>query len=94
MPSPIDPDQIATMRLRWAIDHADGKRYVQFTEFRRVLEQVATTAVIYYDPVFGWYDPFLYGPPYIHHYHQRIPVRRAIVQERDRPERQVRRDHR
>jgi hypothetical protein len=92
MTVPVDPDDMATMRLRWALDQGDGQRYVQFTEFQRIPEQVATTSVIHYDPVFGFYDPFFYGPPYTHHHVQPVPVRRVIIQDRNRPERHVRRD--
>lgn len=80
MSGPVDPDRIASMRLRWAIDHQAGQ-YVQFTEFQQVPEQVAT-GMIYYDPVWGYYDPFLFGAPY-HGYHvrYRVPVERVIVRD-------------
>jgi hypothetical protein len=89
LPVSIDPDRIGSMRLRWAVDHADERRYVQFTDFRRLPEYTATTGVFYYDPVFGYYDPFLYGPPYGYRYHHRHPVGRVIIQQRDRPSRTV-----
>lgn len=93
MPVAVDPDRITSLRLRWSVDHHDGRRYVQFTDFQRV-EEYPTTTGVYYDPVFGLYDPFLYGPPYVNQYRFGVPVRRMIVQDRDRDRavRQVRRD--
>ncbi|MBA3456883.1 MAG: hypothetical protein H0T42_27585 [Deltaproteobacteria bacterium] len=45
----------------------------------------------HYDPIYGFYDPFLYGPPYGYHLRYHAPVRRVIVQERDRSIRTSRR---
>lgn len=88
----IEPDHIGSLRLRWVLEHDDGKRYVQFTDFRRVRETIAH-GIYYYDPIYGYYDPFLYGPPYGYHLRARVPVGRVIIRDRDRP-RTVIRDHR
>lgn len=77
-PRELEPSDIGGLRLRWGILHDSGQRYVQFTEFQRVREQVTTTWA-YYDPVFGFYDPFLYGT---HRYN--VPVGRVIISDRDR----------
>ena len=45
---------------------------------------VIATNISYYDPIYGFYDPFLYGPPYGHHLRHQVPVRRVIVQDHDR----------
>ena len=91
IPADVDPDDIGSLRLRWAVAHDDGRRYVQFTDFRRIREQYTTTAgVAFYDPIWGFYDPFLYGPPYRYHSIHRYPVGRVIV--RERPPRTVIRD--
>lgn len=90
-PYAIAPDAIGSLRLRWALWDDDDRRYVQFTDFRRVREYVAT-GITYYDPLYGFYDPFFYGPPYSYgwrYYH--LPVRRVIVEPRDRGVREVRR---
>ena len=79
MRQPIDPDRIGALRLRWGLGYDDGRRYVQFTEFQRVPERTYARATVYYHPVFGFYDPFIYGPPYMYHYRYRAPVRRVIV---------------
>lgn len=93
LPIALDPDRIGSMRLRWAVEHVDDRRYVQFTDFRRVREPSTTSGFVYYDPVFGVYDPFLYGPPYGYHTYHRYPVRRVIIEPRDqRPTQTVRRD--
>lgn len=86
----VDPDAIGSLRLRWAVEHDDGHRYVQFTDFRRVPEAV-TTGVVYYDPIYGYYDPFLYGPPYGYYLRHRVPIGRVFVDHR-RPPRTVIRD--
>lgn len=90
LPVVIDPDDIGSFRLRWELDHEDGERYVQFTDFRRVRD-VAATNISYYDPIYGFYDPFLYGPPYGYHLRYHQPVRRVIIQDRDRSIRTSRR---
>jgi hypothetical protein len=78
----VRPDDIASMRLRWALQYDDGGwHYVQFTDFRRVGEYVAG-GVVFYDPIWGDYDPFLYGPPYGHHFHYRVPIGRVIIGDR------------
>jgi hypothetical protein len=61
-----------------------GERYVQFTEFRRQPEQVAS-AEVYYDPIFGFYDPFFYGPPYGYHLNYYVPIRRVVVERGPHP---------
>jgi hypothetical protein len=94
MPAPIDPDSIGGLRMRWGLGYDDGQRYVQFTEFQRVPEPVHATGVVVYDPVFGFYDPYLYGPPYVHHLRHHVPVRRVIVQDRERDRRSARRAER
>lgn len=89
----IDPDRIEGMRLRWGLSYDDERRYLQFTEFRQVPERTYASTV-YYDPVYGFYDPFLYGPPYgfRHYLHYHYPVGRVIVVERERPARTRQRD--
>jgi hypothetical protein len=93
-PSSIDPDRIGGLRLRWALAYDDGRRYLQFTEFQQVSPPVYVEGYRYYDPVFGYYDPFLYGPShaFFHHHRVRVPVGRVIVVDRDRPRRRVPRD--
>jgi hypothetical protein len=88
----VSPDDIGSMRLRWAVLHDDGKRYVQFTDFRRVRDYPTGTAVAFYDPIWGYYDPFLYGPPYGYRMRYRVPVGRVIIRDRDRVPQTVRRD--
>jgi hypothetical protein len=89
----IAPDDIGRLRLRWVVDHDDAQRYVQFTELRRVRE-VYTPGYVYYDPIWGYYDPYLYGPPYGHHYVHRVPVRRVYVRDHDRDDARAHvRDH-
>jgi len=83
VPVEIAPDDIGSFRLRWELDHEDGQRYVQLTDFRRVPDVVATN-ISSYDPIYGFYDPFLYGPPYGHHLRHHVPIRRVLVQERER----------
>jgi hypothetical protein len=91
LPANVEPDDIASLRLRWTLEHDDGQRYVQFTDFQRVPEEV-TTGVVYYDPIYGYYDPFLYGPPYSWHLSHRVPVGRVIVHRHHRGPRTVIRD--
>jgi hypothetical protein len=77
------PDDIGSMRLRWGVVHDDGRQYVQFTDFRRVEDRYVTNGIVYYDPVWGFYDPFFYGHDY------RVPVGRVVI--RDHATRSVRR---
>lgn len=85
------PDDIGSMRLRWGVLHDDGRQYVQFTDFKRVEEPTyVADGVVYYDPVWGFYDPFFYGPPYGYGHH--VPIGRVVV--RERAPRVVVRDHR
>jgi hypothetical protein len=79
---PIAPSQLGALRLRWGVIRSGHDRYVQFTDFRRQPEQVAAATAIYYDPIFGFYDPFFYGAPYGHHLNYYVPVRRVIVDHR------------
>lgn len=81
LPAEVKPDEIGNLRLRWAVAHDDGRRYVQFTDFQRVRQPYATT-VIAYDPIWGYYDPFFYGPPYGYHLRYRVPVGRVIIDHR------------
>jgi hypothetical protein len=79
MPIKISPDAIGSFRLRWSIVRQDGQRYVQFTEFRRAPDYYGD-GLVYYNPVWGFYDPFFYnafywGPPYAFH----VPVQHVIV---------------
>jgi hypothetical protein len=78
VPVPVAPDQLGALRFRWGVMRPDGERYVQFTEFRRQPEYVASD-VYYYDPIFGFYDPFFYGPPYGFHFNYYVPVRRVVI---------------
>jgi hypothetical protein len=82
---PVAPDQIGALRFRWGVLRSDGERYVQFTEFRRQPEYVAMVGTVYYDPIFGFYDPFFYGPPYGFHSYYYVPVRRVVIEHRSRP---------
>lgn len=77
--APVAPTDVGALRLRWSVLRGDGERYVQFTEFRQQPEQIAVAGTFYYDPIFGFYDPFFYGPPYEYHLHYHVPVRRVIV---------------
>jgi len=82
---PVPPSEIGALRFRWGVLRGDSERYVQFTEFRRQPEQVAVATGGYYDPIFGFYDPFFYGPPYGYHLNYYVPVRRVIIDHRARP---------
>lgn len=77
----VAPTDVGALRFRWGVVRGDGERYVQFTEFRQQPEQVAMAGTFYYgyDPIFGFYDPFFYGPPYGYHLHYHVPVRRVVV---------------
>jgi hypothetical protein len=81
---PVAPDQIGAMRFRWGVLRADGERYVQFTDFRRQPKYVAAAGGAHYDPVYGFYDPFFYGAPYDYHMNYYVPVRRVVVEQRNR----------
>lgn len=87
MPQGVDPDHVGNLRLRWALLHDGGERYMQFTDFRRYVEP-STTQVAgswgMWSPVYGYYDPFLYGPPYGYHSRVRVPVGRATVRDHRR----------
>ncbi len=90
----IDPDSIGSLRLRWGLRHDDGRRYVQFTDFRRIREpRYVATGIAYYHPIYGFYDPFFYGPPYGYHLRYQVPVRRVFIEHRDRGVQQVRALH-
>src|SRR5262249_22184694 len=53
---PVAPDQLGALRFRWGVVRGDGERYVQFTDFRRQPEYVASAGVYpFYDPIFGFY---------------------------------------
>jgi hypothetical protein len=86
LPAPVSPEQLGGLRFRWGVVRGDGERYVQFTEFSRQQERVASAAFVYYDPIYGFYDPFFYGPPYGYRSNYYVPVRRVIVERRERPE--------
>jgi hypothetical protein len=79
LPVPVPPSEVGALRLRWGVVRPDGERYVQFTEFRRQPERVAVASHVHHDPIFGFYDPFFYGPPYGYHFNYYVPVRRVIV---------------
>jgi hypothetical protein len=81
---PVAPSNVGALRFRWGVVRDDGERYVQFTEFRRQTEQVAAATHVFYDPIFGFYDPFFYGAPYGYRLNYYVPVRRVIVQPRRR----------
>ena len=83
--APIAPSQVGALRLRWGVVRDGDDRYVQFTDFRRQPEYIATATRVYYDPILGFYDPFFYGAPYGYHLNYYVPVRRVIVERRDRP---------
>jgi hypothetical protein len=38
LPNDVDPDDIGTIRMRWALTHTNGTRCVQFTDFQRVTD--------------------------------------------------------
>ncbi|HWO18540.1 MAG TPA: hypothetical protein VNO30_07175 [Kofleriaceae bacterium] len=82
---PIAPDRVGALRFRWGVRRGDGERYVQLTDFRRQPAHVASAATVAYDPIFGFYDPFFYGPPYGYHMNYYVPVARVVVEPRDRP---------
>lgn len=90
LPRHVAPDDLRTMRLRWEVTRASGARYVQFTEFQRLPDYDDTYGYAgwsYYDPLFGYYNPYFYGAPYFGYYN--VPVRRVVV-DRDRPRVQIR----
>jgi hypothetical protein len=57
----VKPDrsrgEIGSLRLTWALVHADGRRYAQATDFTR--DEQTEGAAGAYIPVWGFYDPFL-----------------------------------
>ncbi len=76
----VGPTAIASLRLRWGLALADGERYLQYTEFARTPEaQPYYEGYIAYDPVFGYYDPFFFGPAYGVRVHWHAPIRRVVV---------------
>jgi hypothetical protein len=78
LPASEHPLDIGSLRLRWALEYDGGQRYVQFTEFARVPEPVYVAGYAsFYDPVYGYYDPFFF--PQRVHYH--VPVGRVIVRD-------------
>jgi hypothetical protein len=83
----ISPDRVGALRFRWGVVRGDGERYVQITDFRRQPEYVASAALVQYDPIFGFYDPYFYGTPYGYHMNYYVPVQRVVVEQRDRPRR-------
>jgi hypothetical protein len=90
LPPGTRPDRLGSLRLRWGLGFDGDRRYVQFTEFQRVRPATyASAGVVYYSPVYGFYDPFLYGRPIVY-YRYHVPVRRVIVRPRGRETR----DHR
>jgi hypothetical protein len=83
---PVAPTEVGALRFRWGVVRGDGEQYVQFTEFRQQQEeQVAMAGAFYYSPIFGFYDPFFYGPPYGYHLNYYVPVRRVIIGHRTGP---------
>jgi len=82
--APIAPSHLGALRLRWGVVRDNHDRYVQFTDFRRQPEYAPSTTVVYYDPIFGYYDPFFYGPPFGYHFNYYVPVGHVIVDHRDR----------
>jgi hypothetical protein len=81
---PVAPSQLGAMRFRWGVVRDGYDRYVQFTDFRRQPEYVASAVTVFYDPILGFYDPFFYGAPYGYHLNYYVPVRRVIVDHRSR----------
>lgn len=80
MPIGVDENDLARIRLQWAITYPDGQRYAQVTEFQQVLDALAGT-IMYFDPVWTYYDPFLYGAPfYGYHAHYGVPTGRVTRQ--------------
>lgn len=82
LPVALDPDDLGALRLRWALLQRDGEQHLQFTDFRRRPEPTTTTAVVAYDPLFGYYDPFFWGPPVFHR--PFVTPHRVIVERRHR----------
>lgn len=83
LPPATRPSKLGGLRVRWGLAFEDGRHYVQFTDFQRTAEPGYAAGVVYYDPIFGFYDPFLYGRPYVvYHYH--VPVRRVMVRRHGR----------
>ncbi len=61
VPVDMSPDDIGGLRLRWALNQAEGQPYVQFTSFQRVPDVYYYGYDSFYDPLWGYYDPF-WGP--------------------------------
>ena len=78
LPSSVRPNDIGSLRLRWALEQDGGPSYVQFTEFARVQQPVYVSGyATFYDPVFGYYDPFFFPQPFRHD----VPVGRVIIRD-------------
>src|SRR5690606_23736387 len=76
LPDWVKPGDVDSLRLRWAIRY-DGQRYVQFTDFQRTPEPATYASGGFY-PLYGFYDPWLYGGYYYHRPYF-VPVRRVYV---------------
>lgn len=75
------PDRLESLRLRWGLAVDSSERYVQFTDFAR-RQTYASGALDYdYEPFYGFYDPFFYGPPYVVHDRFHAPIRRVVVRD-------------
>ena len=83
LPVPIDPGDVGSLRLRWGLRY-DGSRYVQFTDFQRERPETYAGGGMY-APVYGMYDPWLYGSAFYHRPYF-VPVRRVYVAPRTRPD--------
>jgi hypothetical protein len=60
LPGTVTPDDIGGLRLRWALTHDEGQQYVQFTSFQRVPDLYYYGYDSFYDPLWGYYDPYWY----------------------------------
>ena len=79
LPVPVAPGDLGALRFRWGIERDDGERYLQFTDFRQPPDDIYFAGMSYYDPIYGFYDPFFYGAPYGYHFNYYVPVGRATV---------------
>ena len=78
-PEQVKPGKIGSLRFRWALAHDSAQRYVQFTDFRRNVNIYPGYYGYYgYEPIYGYYDPWWWGPGPVY-YHHHVPVQRVII---------------
>ncbi len=78
------PAEIGSLRLRWAVVCADGRRFVQPTEFAED-EEGSHGDVRGYVPIAGFYDPYL-TPPHDRAAPHHVRVRRTAIPARRPPQ--------